>query len=94
MFGSVENWLGSVRFGKPVRNKPTNRTKVWSTTSYLHCIFQNVGLIKEFFGATEGTMGLVNLHGKVGAIGYLPKFPNYAMMELFKVDDDGWFSLL
>lgn len=45
--------------------------------------------IVELYAATEGNIGLVNLEGRVGAVGYTPvTFPEISPMRIFKVDTD------
>ena len=45
--------------------------------------------IVEFYGSTEGTAGLVNLNGHVGAVGYIcPLIPSLIPVKLVKVNSD------
>ena len=45
--------------------------------------------ILEFYGSTEGSAGLFNLNGHVGAVGYIsPLIPSFLNMKLVKVNPD------
>ncbi|XP_021967269.2 long-chain fatty acid transport protein 4 [Folsomia candida] len=45
--------------------------------------------ISEFYGATEGNCNMVNLDGRVGAIGFVPLWgPNVLPIRLIKVDEE------
>ncbi|XP_045479747.1 long-chain fatty acid transport protein 4-like isoform X2 [Harmonia axyridis] len=50
----------------------------------------NVGQIYEFYGSTEGNFALFNLDNKIGAVGYLPVYGDFAVpMTLIKCDSKG-----
>ncbi|XP_046845148.1 long-chain fatty acid transport protein 4-like [Xenia sp. Carnegie-2017] len=46
----------------------------------------NIPRIVEFYGATEGNVGLVNLDGHSGAIGFIPVISSVPIVKIFKVE--------
>ncbi|XP_034950695.1 long-chain fatty acid transport protein 4-like [Chelonus insularis] len=61
------------------------RPQIWETFTKRFKVKQ----IGEFYGATEGNSNLVNIDGKVGAVGFLPLFagPIYPVV-LIKIDEE------
>ncbi|XP_044746238.1 long-chain fatty acid transport protein 4-like isoform X2 [Coccinella septempunctata] len=50
----------------------------------------NVGQVYEFYGSTEGNFGLFNLDNKIGAVGYIPVYGDFAVpIALIKCNSKG-----
>ena len=38
---------------------------------------------------TEGTVAMINLYNKPGAVGFIPNFFKFLKYDIFKVDEEG-----
>ena len=48
-----------------------------------------IAQIREFYGSTEGNASVMNITGKVGAVGFLPAlFPLNSSLKIIRIDPD------